>query len=273
MQKFDIRDFVVTNRPAKGVSVVFNPIEGSLMPYRQYRVAFNKFLRGLSKVYRESILPALMDYRRFNRDSVDIEVVDDEGWFIALEQQANGLEFALTSSVAAIYRLELDRHTMAWMREAQAALSVDLRAVVKNEDLDQYLRDAATRNAGLIKSLKGDVVSDIRRLVIDAKLSGIPAKQLTAQIRERFKVATTRAELIATDQLNKLTSDLNRIRQQQAGIDEYSWQDSRDERVRPRHRALRNKRYKWGEPTGAEGGLPPGQPVRCRCSARAVVTF
>lgn len=273
MTKFDIKDFVVTNRPAKGISVVFNPIEGTLAPYRQYRVAFNKYLRGLAKVYRESILPALKAYREFNRDSAFLQSQDEESWFIALEQEAEGLEFALTSSVAGIITLEAERHTMAWMREAQQALSVDLRSVVRNEDLGQYLRDAAARNAGLINSLKGDVISDIRRLVIDAKLSGIPASQLTAQIRARFKVATSRAELIAVDQLNKLTADLNRIRQQQAGIDEYSWQDSRDERVRPRHRGLRNKRYKWGQPTGAEGGLPPGGPVRCRCSAKAVVTF
>lgn len=241
------------------------------MPYRQYRIAAHKFLRGLAKEYRESILPALRWHRKMTLDSQTQN--DDESWFVALEQQADGLEFALTSNVTALIALEAERHTARWINEAKQSLSVDLSAVVRNEDLSDYLRDAATRNASLIKSLRTDAIADIRRLVIEAKISGQSIKQLTAEIRARFKVAQSRAELIATDQLNKLTADLNRIRQQQAGIDEYVWQDSRDERVRTRHRNLRGKRYKWGEPTGAEGGLPPGKPVRCRCTAKGVVTF
>lgn len=277
MDKFNVKNFVpASSRPARGVSVVFNPVEGSLMPYRQYRAAANRFLRGIASAYRDSVLPALRTHRRLTIDSAkDAEVnqSDDESWFVFLEQEADGLEFALTSSVAALIRLESERHTARWMREAQRALSVDLSSVVRAEDLEPYLRDASARNASLIKSLRTDAIADVRRLVFNAKISGQSIRQLTVEIRARFAVAQSRAELIATDQLNKLTADLNRIRQQQAGVNEYSWQDSRDERTRQRHRDLRNTRYKWGEPTGAEGGLPPGQPIRCRCSARAVVTF
>lgn len=241
------------------------------MPYRQYKAAVYRFLRGIAKEYRDSVLPSLRWHRKMAFDS-QIQN-DEESWFISLEQQADGLEYALNSSVVAIMAVEAERHTHRWVTEAKKALSVDLSAVVRNEDLSDFLKDAATRNASLIKSLRTNTIADIRRLVIEAKISGQSIKQLTAEIQARLKVARSRAELIATDQLNKLTADLNQIRQQQAGIDEYSWQDSRDERVRERHRNLRNKRYKWGEPTGAEGGLPPGKPVRCRCTAKAVVTF
>mgnify|MGYP000156213867 CR=1 FL=1 len=73
--------------------------------------------------------------------------------------------------------------------------------------------------------------------------------------------------------VGKFNADLNRIRHEQAGVTEYEWMTSRDERVRARHRKLHGTVYTYGKPTGAESGLPPGQPIRCRCVARAVVRF
>jgi SPP1 gp7 family putative phage head morphogenesis protein len=86
-------------------------------------------------------------------------------------------------------------------------------------------------------------------------------------------MSDNRAKLIARDQTAKLNSDLNRFRQDQAGVDKYVWRTSQDERVRARHRGLEGKVYEWGEPTGAEDGLPPGQPIQCRCVAQGVVEF
>ncbi|WP_442880212.1 minor capsid protein [Aurantimonas sp. A2-1-M11] len=61
------------------------------------------------------------------------------------------------------------------------------------------------------------------------------------------------------------------MRHQQAGVASYVWMSSRDERVRERHRALDGKEYRYGEPAGAEQGLPRGQPIQCRCVARGIV--
>ena len=53
----------------------------------------------------------------------------------------------------------------------------------------------------------------------------------------------------------------------------YVWRTSKDERVRPRHQHIDGIAYEYGKPTGAEQGLPPGQPIQCRCIAQAIVTF
>ena len=98
-------------------------------------------------------------------------------------------------------------------------------------------------------------------------------RDLRARLKADFGIADKRAALIAQDQTAKLNSDLNRIRQEQAGVTSYEWRTSRDERVRERHRKLDGTVYKWGEPTGAEEGLPPGKPIRCRCVALGVVDF
>lgn len=144
---------------------------------------------------------------------------------------------------------------------------------MQQEDLTDYLRIAATRNAGLIKGLSADAVKRVQETVTTALINGTPVRQLQGQLTEQLRISDRRAQLIAQDQMAKLNSDLNRIRHEQAGISEYIWTTAHDERVRPLHRSLDGKKYRYGESTGAEGGAAPGQPVRCRCVAVAVVQF
>lgn len=265
MIRYQIKTMVKAKDRRGRSSIVLPAIHERLGAKRQYLRALNKMLRAMAKSYRESVLPALKFHRTLT--------VDEESWFTSLEGVADAAESEILAVVGGIITIEALDHTKKFVIMVDKTLSVDLEAIVRNEDLDEYLRDAVSRNAALIKSLKQDAIKDIRRLVLDAKISGRSAKSLSAEIADRFKIHANRAKLIAEDQLNKLTADLNRIRQIQAGVKSYRWQTSRDERVRPRHRNLQGNEYRWGEPTGAEGGLPPGQPVRCRCSARGVIDF
>jgi SPP1 gp7 family putative phage head morphogenesis protein len=96
---------------------------------------------------------------------------------------------------------------------------------------------------------------------------------------EEFGFARSRAKLIARDQTSKFNGSLNRIRQQQAGITEYRWSTSHDERVRgnpdgkypnarPSHWAREDKVFAWDKPP-SDGH--PGEPINCRCVALAVL--
>jgi SPP1 gp7 family putative phage head morphogenesis protein len=183
------------------------------------------------------------------------------------------LERAATQFVRRVLGLESKRHTDAFISHLKRALGVDLEAVIRQEDLADFLDDAVARNVSLIRSLSQDTFKRIEQAVIAAKIGGQSANSLRKALQKEFGVSAKRAELIAQDQMSKLTSDLNRQRQQQIGISEYVWTTSRDERVRQRHAELEGTTYKWGEPTDAEQGLPPGQPIRCRCVAVGVVKF
>ncbi len=161
--------------------------------------------------------------------------------------------------VGRILRLESKRHTKKWTALVRSTIGIDLAAVVSQEDLADYLTTAAARNAGLIKSLGDDAIKRVEQATYQVILQGQTAGQLRKRMAEEFGVLDSRAKLIAQDQTAKPTSDLNRIRHQQAGVTSYVWMSSRDERVRERHRALDGKEYRYGEPAGAEQGLPPGQ--------------
>ena len=191
--------------------------------------------------------------------------------FTSLGNLSRMLARRAAAMVRRILDLEAKRHTDTFMETAKKTLGIDLAAVVREEDLAAYLDAASARNAGLITSLGDDAVGRVQRIVTDAIIRGTPVKDTRKAIAETFGVSDSRAQLIARDQTAKLNSDLNRIRHQQAGIEQYRWVTSHDERVRPRHRGLDGKIYGYDEPTGAEQGLPPGQPIQCRCIAQAIV--
>jgi SPP1 gp7 family putative phage head morphogenesis protein len=74
--------------------------------------------------------------------------------------------------------------------------------------------------------------------------------------------------LIARDQTLKLNSAITKDRHIAAGISEYTWSTSLDDRVRPEHEALEGTKHSWDAPP--EPGHP-GEDFQCRCVAIPVI--
>ena len=260
---------LVPNR-RKGSTAQLPVIVGTLAAEQAYLKALRVILRELARETRENIVPLAVAEIQANRAMMrDAE----QSWFDRLISRALGLATAAGEMVNRILGLEAERHTSAFAAAAKRVLGVDLSAVVRQEDLEGYLTTAAARNAALIKGLADDTVKRVQQTVTTAVINGRSATDLRKELTRQFQISDSRARLIARDQIAKFNSDLNRIRHQQAGLTEYVWRTSADERVRERHRRLEGKVYKYGEPTGAEQGLPPGQPINCRCVAQAIVRF
>lgn len=126
------------------------------------------------------------------------------------------------------------------------------------------------RNTDLIVSLARRQIDDLIPILEEAERTGLRVEDLTDQIRERFQVAESRAELLARDQTLKLSGQLNQMRQQNAGIEQYTWSTSQDERVRPVHAELDGTIQSWASPpVVSEDGRTghPGDDYQCRCVA------
>lgn len=262
-----------TARRRPGTRVLLPQIHGSIGPERDYLKALRSMLRGIFQAIRADVLPVvereLAQRRMVERMTGDI----DGATFERIKQLGAALGVISGDTVNRILGLEARRHTETFMRQAKATLGIDLTAVVRTEDLEDYLETAATRSAGLIRGLSEATIQRVQTTVTNAVLNGVPAADLRKKLTEDFNFSDKRAKVIARDQIAKTTSDLNRIRHTQAGITEYIWRTSRDERVRPRHVTCDGKTYTYGKPTDAEEGLPPGQPILCRCVAQAIVVF
>jgi len=255
----------------KGTAVTLPAISGSIGAETAYLKALRSALREMAAHTREMILPVAEREIALNKSTITADMGEHD--FASLEVLTNRLVSTASSMVRRILGLEAQRHTSTFMAAAKRVLGIDLSAVVRQEDLADLLDNAVVRNVGLIKGLLDDTAKRIKGKVIDAVINGRSATVLRKELTEQFGISDRRAKLIARDQISKLNSDLNRIRQVQAGVTSYEWMTAHDERVRPLHRSLDGKEYKYGEATGAEGGLPPGQPINCRCIARGIVKF
>jgi SPP1 gp7 family putative phage head morphogenesis protein len=115
----------------------------------------------------------------------------------------------------------------------------------------------------------------------------VRVEEIRNRIQARMNVVRSRAELIARDQTLKLYGQIQEERQTQAGIEEYVWSTSLDERVRgnpsgiyPKshgnHWKLEGKTFRWDDPpvvdptTGRKEH--PGGDFQCRCAAIPVLS-
>ncbi len=125
----------------------------------------------------------------------------------------------------------------------------------------QWRKENVARVTGMLE----DQLGKIERILEegDGHYADTLAKEIQRQCED---VSDSRATLIATDQALTLNAQITAQRQQDAGIEEYVWTTSNDERVRDEHEALEGEVFSWesgGDPT--EGH--PGEAVLCRCTA------
>lgn len=152
----------------------------------------------------------------------------------------------------------------------------------QTQSIAPVLRASVRRNVALIESIPEELHGQVNEVVTQGIAAGSRVETIRNSVQERFGVAKSRAELIARDQVGKLSGELAKTRQEDLGIDEYTWSCSNDERVRGRpggkyansagnHWVLNDTVQKWSDPpiVDEEDGrrAHPGEDYQCRCQA------
>jgi SPP1 gp7 family putative phage head morphogenesis protein len=138
--------------------------------------------------------------------------------------------------------------------------------------LDKLITGWRKENVDKITSLVGKELDTIEGLLRDGE--GRRVESLAKEIEGRFDVTRSKAELLARDQVLKLNANITGERQKAAGIEEYIWTSSGDERVRERHGELDGQTFRWDDPpvTNEAGDKNhPGEDYQCRCTAYPVL--
>lgn len=244
----------------------------ALMPVIAEPIGIEKAVLRILNKYLDDIEDLALDViiRSYNaRLTADA----DESTFEALRRLVSTLTSSVNRMLRSMVELQVSQHTEKFTENARKAFGVSLKGIIRGDDLEDYIEAAGLRYAGLCKGMSDDLVRKIQMLTMNALINSKPTRVLTREIKQATGVSRSRARLIARDQTAKINSELNKVRHKQAGIDEYVWRTAQDERVRERHKRLEGKKYSYEERTGAEEGLPPGQPIQCRCIAQGVVVF
>jgi len=127
---------------------------------------------------------------------------------------------------------------------------------------------APRRSPPGVRLRRGSLLQEVSEVIERAHAEGVRVEVLAHDLRERFEVSNSRAELIARDQTLKLNGQINRHRQLSVGVEEYIWDTSGDERVRESHAVLDGRKFSWHAPPSVGH---PGQDFQCRCGAIPVI--
>lgn len=140
--------------------------------------------------------------------------------------------------------------------------------------LEPQVASFVDRNVSLIKSIPEDCLKRVEQMVRSSVERGSATGTLEQEIIGQFGTAKSRAHLIARDQISKFNGKLHELRQREAGVREYIWSTSKDERVRDKHMAVDGQKFSWSDPppVGNNGErLHPGEDYQCRCAALPVL--
>lgn len=129
-------------------------------------------------------------------------------------------------------------------------------------------------NIDLVSKLGEDQVADLTSILEDANAQGLRHEEIAGLLEDRIGVGESRAKLIARDQTLKYNSSVHVAQAEAAGLTEFVWSTSHDGAVRPMHRELDGKRFRYDDPpvTNDEGETNlPGEDYQCRCQAIPVI--
>lgn len=161
------------------------------------------------------------------------------------------------------------KHTREFERKMTRYLGVNVEPMLSDLGLERIMTAFVNENVDLIKTIPqryhAKLARDLAQLAADAPFD---QQQLRALLRDSYKSSGYNLRRLTRDQTNKLIGQFNEVRQVQVGIEQYVWQDSADQRVRPTHRDYNGQTYRWDTPP-PEGH--PGTPIQCRCIALPVL--
>ena len=228
-----------------------------------YRKIVAEMLRGLLNYVNTAILPT------YTAD------MDEEPWYARLMTLSASLAAEAVKKMTELFYSEAGWHARQYAAIVLRGLGIDVSSLLSQLDTEDLMRLYIAQNTDLITGLKDDAIKIIRQEIMMARIHKQQPKQLAETLRAKLNVLrTSRAELIAVDQLGKLTASLNKHRQQQSGMTMYRWNyRSWIKREDPRkdHQAVNGEYYQWGERTGTKAGTEPGVEVRCKCWAQATI--
>lgn len=240
----------------------------------QYQRLLSRMVRDLQRIVREEVIPqtpgwlaaAQVERAGVREDAIrdTIGVIFGKLAVIFGQVFSDGvLETEIRSVATGVDSL----HSVEFIKQTTAGIGVP---VIRPEPWKQALmRDFVTDNVKLTKSLTGDALRSFEQIVSNGIRGDLRTEDIAKELQAKLGVTKARAKFLARDQVGKLQGELTQHRQQGAGIKEYTWSTSKDERVRHDHQLLEGTTQQWSKApivdrrTGRRAH--PGRDFQCRC--------
>lgn len=168
-------------------------------------------------------------------------------------------------------------HREKWTAAIRAGVGVDLETILSAGEVQETLSTFLQRNVALCRNISDQAQGRISDAVFRGYERRAPVREVAAEIREATGMGRDRAVRIAADQNSKLSSQLDRERQAEAGLTQFKWRHSGKAHPRSWHRARDGKVYdsRTGKPVGGGDPIPAddraGMAPWCGCREQAYI--
>lgn len=233
-----------------------------------YSASLRNIFTGLHTSFVDSLMQhAHLGTSRLMTDSEDSE--DDfnpegldAGW-MQLGTAASAVEVHYLVQVPGKVRAAFDRMSPKLVHDTRK-ISTLMGISPTEQGISTEVAAAREANIQLVERAGRAYAKDVRRVFSDPKNADLSTDALRSLLMQRGNVSISRADLIARDQVLKLSSVMNRVRQLNVGIEDYDWSGVMDTRERDTHIEMEGRVCSWSEPPQPLG-LHPGEDFECRC--------
>lgn len=143
-----------------------------------------------------------------------------------------------------------------------------LRKEIEGAPTGAAMRRLLAEQVALITSLPTEAAVRVRELTQEGLIQGTRPGEIAARIMETGEVTRSRATLIARTETARTAATLTQVRAQHIGVTHYTWVTAGDSNVRPSHRALNRKTFRYDDPPICDAPDirgNPGTTWNCRC--------
>ncbi|MBZ9939149.1 minor capsid protein [Mesorhizobium sp. BR1-1-16] len=148
-----------------------------------------------------------------------------------------------------------------------------LREEIADAPTGRAMREALDRQTALITSLPREAAQRVRDLTREGIIKGTRASEVAAEIMKTGEVTEGRANTIARTETSRTATELTKARAESIGSTHFIWHTAGDSDVRPSHKSLNGKTFRWDQPPECDPGhhALPGGIWNCRCWAEPVI--
>ncbi|ETR72932.1 MAG: phage head morphogenesis protein, SPP1 gp7 family domain protein [Candidatus Magnetoglobus multicellularis str. Araruama] len=163
----------------------------------------------------------------------------------AFAQLKSGLNFDMFAKHVASEHVNtlVESHAERFYRSLKSFTKIDLRGVVNEEGLEDFVAANVSNNVSLISDIPTEYFKKIEQITYNGITSGKRYDQIASEIASRYPSLESRAYRIAADQSQTITSQINVKRSTNVGIKQGYYRTSKDENVRPWHKELDGMLY------------------------------
>lgn len=168
---------------------------------------------------------------------------------------------------------ETNHQSKRQWQQATKEMGYALRAEIQRAPTGLAMRQLMAEQVRLITSLPIVAGERVHKLVIEGLSGAKRAEEVSKEIQKSGKVTKSRANLIARTETARAQGTLTQVRAESIGADSYIWRTAEDDDVRPSHKKLDGKVFRWSDPPECDPGIRanPGGSYNCRCIAIPII--